>query len=184
MGFFAEDIGTIPNGRYNWYVFFLEDSWIDEKRKELSRNFKNFSREIGIEALAISGLDLNNFNDQVTSSFSDLIGNDRLSLPALIITDKLPSLEGEVNETSEEARVIYFSLASKDWNHGEITELLSRIAKAIKEEDTFDRLQRLDKRQFDKRWGWLTRYFDLKPGIAGFSIDIDAMINDHRDRDS
>ena len=61
---------------------------------------------------------------------------------------------------------------------GSITAILREVSASLRDEDSIDLLESLDPSKIEHHWGWITRYFDLKPNFFGFGVDLDQVINE------
>lgn len=181
MGFIATDLATIPlSPRYSWYVFLLEDQWSDQLRHQLERNFINLARAVGPNALVIRGAEPEGFYSQVLYEYAlqDRMQKGDKVLPALVVTDTPPATLRRDDGAIHEARIMLFPLARMDARPTDLTAFLQALSEAIQAPESLDALERLDRGAIRRRWGWITRYLELKPSFMGFGLDIDAMIDD------
>jgi hypothetical protein len=176
MGYLATDLLRIKAQGFDWYVLLVEDNYYDQRRSELSRNFEAFARDLGRDALAVRGVDRDAFRDQVLDIYH--VRRTGCRLPALLITDTLPRRTPDNEERMRHARVVLLSLPSRDWKPGDTSELLQAVARGVGDPEAFNALQQLDPSRFRSKWGWLTRYFDLKPNFMGFGVDVDQILEE------
>ncbi len=78
---------------FDWYVFFLEDNYQDDLRKELSDNFAVVAEELGPDSIAIRGTDRAHFYGALFERYAMAergVDGGFFPLPALMITDTSP----------------------------------------------------------------------------------------------
>lgn len=179
MGYIATSLAKIPSSGYEWYIFLLEDGWTDSLRRELSDNFQNLAEEVGSEVLVIRGAE--RILDDVLRVYALCEqGYDvsRFPFPGLLIVDTPPAVVMKDKERSKTAKMILLPLSSRYLRPGSITDVLKEIVNALKDPDALHSLQALDSSQIERRWGWITRYFKIKPIFFGFEIDLNRVIED------
>jgi len=181
MGYIATDLARVPSSGFEWYVFLLEDRWNDDLRRELVENFQILAAEVGPSALVVRGSQPEQFYDQVFAHYAlheRGFEARRFPLPALLITDTPPSeIEGHPDKL-ENAKMVLLPLESNYIRPGSITAILREVANTLRDSDSIKALQSLDKSRIEKRWGWITRYFNFKPSFLGFEVDVDQILND------
>jgi hypothetical protein len=182
MGFIATNLARVPSGAAcQWYLFLLEDNWQDQFRRELADNFPNLAREVGARALVVRGANPEHFYDQVFYKYALRdrgMKQESFALPALLITDTPPTEIKEDRSRVERAKIIILPLAEHYRRAGSISDLLRDVARAMRDPNSFKALDSLEKTELDRCWGWMTRYFELKPQFLGFTIQLDNMIED------
>ncbi len=180
MGYIATDLARIPATGFKWLVFLLEDRWNDLLRKELSENFEVLAAEVGPDALVIRGAEPQQFYDQVFNQYAlhdRGFDRERFPFPFLLITDIPPTdFEGDLEEM-QRAKMVLLPLAENYVRPGSITSILREVSRTLRTKESIDSLESLDRSKIQKHWGWITRYFDLKPNFLGFAIDLDEIIN-------
>ncbi len=181
MGFVATDLATVPiDPRYSWYLFLLEDHWQDDLRRQLADNFMNLAREVGSNSLVVRGAHPEQFYSQVLYEYalSDRMDRREKILPAILVTDTPPRELRHNDAAVPGARIALFPLASMAARPADLTAFLQVLCATVRSPEAMEDLKRLDKDDARRRWGWITRYLELKPSFFGFGVDIDAMIDD------
>lgn len=181
MGFVATDLATVPHGpRYSWYLFLLEDQWQDDVRRHLEENFMVLAREVGPDALVVRGTHPDRFYSEVLDKYvlRDRMNRGERILPAILVTDTPPHDLRHNDASVPKARIALFPLASLAGRPGDVTAFLKLLCETVRSPESFEALERLDRQGTRRRWGWVTRYLELKPNFFGFGVDIDAMIDD------
>ena len=136
MGYIATDLARFRARGFNWYVFFLEDSYQDNLRRELSENFENLAREIGPDCLAVRGANRENFWSDVFYTYAITrkdIDEESFPLPGLLITDTSVSEIQENSEAAKRAKIILISLAERYRRPGSVTEILRHVSAAVRD---------------------------------------------------
>ncbi|GAG98614.1 unnamed protein product [marine sediment metagenome] len=180
MGYLSTDIARIPATGFDWYVFMLEDSWEDDLRREFHYHFKNLSREVGPEALVVIGDKPNDFFFQVFTRYSIYLkGYDgqRFPRPALLITDTSPQAIIDEPEILENAKILIFPIEEKYLRPGSITNFLRDLCYALQDPESFQALEELNDQTIYEKWGWISRYFELKPNFYGFGVDLNSILD-------
>lgn len=181
MTMVASDIATIPTSGFSWYVLFLEDTFNDPIKSELSSNFLELGREVGEEVLVIRGFDPNKFYDSAyeTVTLYDDEWRRRMTRPALLISDTAPKLLLEESAKLRAAKLILIPLAPfRSKPPGSITEMLRDLVSALRDEDALRALEQLEPGTLQKGWGWFSEYSDLKPNFMGFGVNVNAVLDD------
>lgn len=99
-------------------------------------------------------------------------------LPAILVTDTPPHELRHTDASVTKARIALFPLTSLASRPADSTAFLKVLAATVRSPEAFEALKRVDRHDVLKRWGWVTRYLELKPNFVGFGVDIDAMIDD------
>lgn len=184
MGHVASNLALIPSagyhGKYEWFIFMLEDRWRDDLRSEFSENFMTLSTEVGTENLVVIGSDRKQFyNDAFLHYALYLRGFDseHFPLPALLISNKHPE-EVKVKDGEINANVMIFPIENQYIKPGSISAFLRELCYALKDKEANKALEKLDETEIKKHWGWINKYFDLKPNFMGFGININAILEE------
>ena len=158
----------------------LEDRWQDDFRREFSDNFKPLSVEVGPGKLVVIGGNPQEFYNSVFLRYALYLQgyeSERFPLPALLIADRHPEeikvIDGEIN-----AKVMLFPLEEKYLRPGSVSAFLRELCFALKSEEANKVLERLDKSGIQKQWGWINKYFELKPNFFGFGINVNGILED------
>lgn len=181
MGYLASDVASVEGKerRFDRYVFLLDPGWPDDRRREILENFDNFSAAIGKRALAVRGLYPEHFSAEVLETYG-LMGEVRegvLSL-ALLISDVAPSEAIAKRNSQIKPRSVVLHLAELYKGPGSIADLLREVARVVKETDALTVLDSMDRSHIENRWGWVTRYVELKPSFFGFGVNVNNVIDD------
>jgi hypothetical protein len=179
MGYLATDIARIPSEGYEWYIFLLEDGWNDDLRRELTENFLNFVREVGPNVLVVRGTEPRDFRNALFDRY--VLHRDypdrSLPLPAILVSNLSPSAMNGKPEAMEAAKIILFPLDRQYLRPSSITNFLQQVAQAAQDTRSFDALESLDEVELERRWGWITEYFDLKPNFFGFGLNLNKVMD-------
>jgi hypothetical protein len=181
MAMIASDIATIPTTGFNWYVLFLEDRYDDPIKIELSSNFLALGQEVGRNALVVRGFDEDTFYSSVYEAVTlyDDEWHQKMTRPALLISDTAPRLLLEEPNKLKAAKLILIPLSQlRSKGPGAIVDLLRNLVLALRDEDAVRLLVQLDSDGIKRKWGWLTKYLDLKPSFMGFGINLNAVLED------
>lgn len=191
MGYSATNIATVPiisgeGEHYNWFVFFLPGPFENQIRTEVLNNFFRLSEQVGTENLFVTGADVDHFHSQVLLRYAMYLkgfDENNIPLPALMITDTAPS-EVEIEAGEINAQIMYFPLADTYLKEGMLSNFLRQVCTTLQDAESFEDLENMQQDKLDKKWGWVTRYFDLKPNFMGFGINLNAVIEDIAKRDA
>ena len=181
MGYIVTDLGRLRVTDFEWYVFFLEDSYQDELRRELSENFENLARNIGPESLAIRGADRENFWSDIFHMYAIVekgVNRENFPLPGLLITDTSVSELQEDPDAAKRAKLILISLAERYRQPGSVTQILRHVSVAVRDPEAMRALEREDVEAIRRHWSWIPRYLELKPSFCGFGVNLNAIIED------
>ncbi len=180
MGYLATNLRTIPSKGFNWYIFFLLDKWNDPLRDEVERNFLHFAEEVGSGCLAVQGTDRVRFYNEVLSSELMKFSPSRkdLPLPALVVSNHSPEDMDDSTGIKDmsNAQLMIFPLTAKYIKPGSITEFLKDLASTLKKDDSIEKLG--NKEEINRKWSWLTRYFEVKPSFFGIEVKVNQVIED------
>ncbi len=190
MGHVASDIATVPatNGKgehYNWFIFFLPGEYENQIRNEITDNFFRISRRVGKENLFVTGTELDDFHSDVLLRYRGYrqgYFDDNVPLPALMVTDTAPS-EVAVELQDFDAKILYFPLADTHLREGMLSNFLRQLFATLQDAEAFENLEEMHDDMLNEKWGWVTRYFDLKPNFMGLGINLNAIIEDLANRD-
>lgn len=184
MGHVASDLARIPKAgyleEYEWFVFMLEDHWRDEFRREFSDNFKTLSAEVGPASLVVIGEDPRQFYNDVFLHYALYLrgfDRERFPLPALLVANKHPE-EIKVKDGGINALVMLFPLDEHYLRPGSVSAFLRELCFALKDKDANRALVKLDEAGIENHWGWINKYFELKPNFYGFGININEILED------
>lgn len=180
MSMSVTSMAKIPSQGFDWYVLFLEDRWDDQLRQELVNNFVILGQEVGPDVLVVRGHDVSDFFNQAFEIFAlyDKKWKDQIDPPALLVTNIPPAEIEDDRQKLEKAKVILLPLGPRYMRPGSITNVLRELASSLHSTDAMNALQTLDRPEIENRWGWITRYFDLRPNFMGFGVNINQVIDD------
>jgi len=177
----ARDIATIPAQGFSWYVLFLEDTFEDPIKQELSTNFLALGHESGPHALVVRGYDVNKFYDSAYEAVTlhDRQWAEKMVRPALLISDTPPRHLFDDPATLAKAKLILVPLTSfRGKPPGTMTDFLRQLSKALRDPDAIRLLSKLEPSAFARTWGWLAQYVDVKPSFMGFGLNVDRILAD------
>lgn len=181
MGYVVTDLARLPADGFEWFVFFLEDSYQDDLRRELAENFEALARDVGPACLVIRGADREGFWSDVLFTYAIEgrgIKRENLPLPGLLVTDT-PVSDLQANpDTAASAKVILISLAQRYRRPGSVTDILRHISQAVRDPAAMRALEVKDIDGLRNHWGWIPKYLEMKPSFCGFGVDLDAIIED------
>jgi hypothetical protein len=181
MSYIASDIGTIPAYGFAWYVLYLEDVFDDPLKDELSRNFLALGSEVGRDVLVVRGFDPQTFYSSAyeTLTLYDEEWAAKIQRPALLLSDTPPRLLLSEKAKLNAAKLILFPLAPfRRRPAGTLVDLLRQLVAALKDNDAMSALQQLEPKALRSKWGWLSKYVDMKPNFMGFGVNLNAAIDD------
>jgi hypothetical protein len=181
MTMIASDIATIPATGFDWYILFLEDTYDDQLRRELRDNFVVLGQKVGRDALVVRGFDPDKFyaSAQEAITLYDEEWKSMLATPALLVSDTSPRLLMEESTKLAAAKLFLVPLSTlRNKGAGAIVDLMQYLVAALRDEDAIRVLKQLDRDGIKQRWGWLTRYLDLKPSFFGFGVNLNAVLED------
>ena len=181
MSMVASSIATIPAEDFHWYILFLEDKYNDPIKAELHSNFVTFGHEVGPDTMVVRGYDPESFYASVyeTLTLYDDEWVARIERPALLVSDTAPRLLLGEPAKLNAAKLILIPLRPfRDKGSGAIVDLLRDLVAALKDDDAVSALQRLDRSVIKSKWGWLSRYLELKPNFMGFGLNLNAVLEE------
>ena len=185
MGFLSTDIARIPATGFEWYVFMLEDNWEDNLRQEFHNHFDTLSREVGPNALVVISDRPNDLFFQVFSKYRLYLegyDSDQFPLPSLLVTDTSPKAIIDDSDKLKNAHIIIFPIEKHYIQEGSIIDFLRDLCNALQDPEAFQALEELNETKIYDKWGWLTRYFDLKPNFMGFGINLNAILDKYMNK--
>lgn len=177
----ATDLVQVPaNSEYHWYVFLLEDRWDDELRRQLRDNFFTLADEVGPRALVVKGGErFYDFAQKVYELYRpDTHAYQSLHTPALLITDIAPADLQEDPDRLGQTKTILLPLGERYREATSIVPTLRKVVEAIKDPQAIASLENPYENSLEGYWGWLPRYFELKPNFFGFGVNLNSMIED------
>lgn len=165
-------------GRFK-YLFFVAN-WNDYSSsitESLEKNLEIFGKD-----LALKGKVIQSYKEAKGQTFEEVKTkkdwpydvrarfDSELYPFMLIINEGFERFDPQANEWS----IVWFS-DFRD-NPNSISEIFGTLLKRIREnENLFDYFKALAKKQASKKF---IGYFEMKPGIAGFSVDVKAILAD------
>lgn len=182
MGIAVSDLaGVVSSGKYNWYVYFLDDDMKDDLRKELRDNFDIVGKGIGIQNLAIRGYDPTPFSSQVYTHYFPYLYKKfpswkEFPIPSLLLTNISPDLVKP--DQLPDGITMVLPIVKGYVRPGSISDLLKDLMVTLKNPDSMTSLLEKDEPSFMKTWGWIRKYFEIKPSFMGISVDIGSMLDD------
>lgn len=182
MGIAVSDMaGVVSAGKYNWYVYFLDDDMKDDLRKELRDNFDVVGKGIGIKNLAIRGYDPSIFSSQVYNHYFKYLVEKypawkSFPIPSLLLTNISPDLVQ--HDGVPKGIAIVLPIVKEYVRPGSISDLLKELMETLKNPDSITSLLEPDRTKFQAAWGWIRKYFEIKPSYMGISLDIGAMLDE------
>lgn len=181
MGFTATDLLSVPGKErgFDRHVFLLDSEWEDDRRRELLDNVTRFAGEVGRRVLVVQGYEPKQFTYEVLRAYGleDEAAKGALSL-ALLISDVSPDdLMSQPGSKSKPVSVV-LHLSELYSGHGSVTEVLREVAQTVKEPDALEVLRTMDRRRIKDRWGWISRYLEIKPSFFGFGANLGALLQD------
>ncbi|SDR62402.1 hypothetical protein SAMN05444161_0406 [Rhizobiales bacterium GAS191] len=160
------------------YLFFLV-TFTDFESKltaELEKQWLPFGSALGVDGTAVRAYfkrENQTFDEVQKKSWPSEVCDQMAKEqdPYMLIIDK-PFYQ--FDPTKHKWGIVWFS---KFFEHPqEIYRMFGSLAKKVKEgEDIFEWAASLTKKQ---KYGKLTKYFDVKPGIFGFTVDIKSALKD------
>jgi len=176
MGYLATDIGRIPSEGFDWFIYLIMDDWKNEISKEIEDNFNILAKEVGPKALVVKGIDPKYFTAGILETYGMMEKNKNIwnTVPALLISDTTPKILQEQKDVIP--KIIYISLL-KQCTPGTLTNILRQISRSLSDNTGVEALQSLDRSRILEKWGWITKYLDIKPNFFGFGIDLDEIID-------
>jgi hypothetical protein len=161
------------------YLFFIVN-WSDYSNSitsSLERNLETFGEDLGIKGAVIQAYKAKKyetFQEVKEKANWPIVVRDRIDSEdypfMLIINTDFKSFDPQEHKWG----IIWFSDFAG--NPDTIPKILGNLIKKIKQdEDIFNYFGALNLKQDAKEF---MKYFEMKPGIFGFSIDIKAFLND------
>lgn len=165
--------------RQSRYLFFIVN-WNDYSNSitdSLERNLETFGKDLGLKGEVVQ-----TYKDAKEQTFEEVRGKanwpydvrarfDSEFYPFMVIINTdFESFDPQQNKWG----IIWFS-DFRD-NPDSIPEIFGNLIRKIQQdEDLFDYFKNLSRKQAAKKF---IGYFEMKPGIFGFSIDIKAILED------
>lgn len=165
MGYAARTLATVPRQGFDWYVFYVEDSFDDELRRQLRANFDQLAKQVGPDALVVKALD----PDEMAIEWG-LLG---VTPPGLVVADHVPTYGEE-----RAGRRIELGLQAEFAKSHSIVGLLQQLVKALNDPEAMAVLDdaHAEPGRLRTFWGWVAEYAELKPNFMGFGINGNAII--------
>lgn len=165
MAHIGNSLLRVPREGFDWFVFFVEDNYDDELRRQLRDNFEPLGRAVGPNALVVKAFD----PDAMAREWI-LLG---VSPPALVVADHVP-VPGE----HDTGRRIELGLDAEFARSHSIVALLKQLVEALHDPEAMQALEdaHAEPGRIRKFWGWLGKYGEIKPNFMGFGINGNAII--------
>ena len=177
----VSDIAKVPTEGYDWYVFILDDKWDDPFREELRGNIETLGNEVGRDNLVVQGFDRMDFDSQVFHRYRLYLQEhqfDFFPLPSIVVSN-IPPPEIEVdNEEIKNSVLLIFHLSDQYIRPGSISDFLGELSRTLRNPKAEQVFMKPDKTSFQALWGWIDKYFEIKPEFLGIGVDVNQMLND------
>jgi hypothetical protein len=174
MGYITSSAVTIPSTGFDYFVFFLNDEYTDNLRRDFEENFWNLAKDVGKKTLVVNGFDRIQFSEQVFEIYQI----KTRSVPAILITDTPPAIVEKFPLNKSNIKMVYIPLETIYKSQGSIVKVFKYIAESLRHSDAFELINSRNPVEIEKRWGWL-RYFSIKPNICGFGVDMNQFFEEN-----
>ena len=201
MGYHLNSIYSIsPNDKHKFFVFMLGGSYglVNSTQEWLDKNFSSIASALGPNGAIVRGLSsvfetetLAAYRDEIKTRVIDFRLNERaiddilgklqgryrirIETPILIVTDRNPNTpSGDIDKQ------IFFFLPVGGLSEIQLQELMRTILACIRL-STFVELDHWITKNFGNMplntFKVLNEFVELKPGIAGISVNLNAIID-------
>jgi hypothetical protein len=153
-------------------------------RQELLVNFNRLATQVGRQNLVVTGADIDEFHTQVLLRYALYLkgfDQDNIPVPALLVTDLAPT-EVRVEDGEINAKILFFPLAQAYLRAGMLSDFLRQLCATLQDAESFEDLENLQAAKIAEKWGWVSRYFELKPNFFGLGVNINAILDDAMNR--
>lgn len=144
MGYSCTTLGSVRRlGRFEWYIFLLQDGLSDQLRSEIENNFDQLGRSVGEEAVVIRGYDPQRFRREVQEAYAGIYPRlQQIRPPALFVTDLSPA---RLSDPEAGGRFMIFPLSNFRQDEGSVADFLSSMVDALGNADALAALARLSR---------------------------------------